>query len=94
VFSLKVLLDDIKGMFTPFIKDKPISLEYHADISQPMIVSDYLRIKQIITNLMSNSIKYTDYGIVTFDMVQVLFGRRGPLVLRVKDTGYGFGIYG
>jgi len=55
--------------------------------SLPMLRADELRIKQILLNLLSNSVKFTpNGGRVT---VEALLDTEGRMVLKVSDTGVG-----
>jgi signal transduction histidine kinase len=49
------------------------------------IMADEARLRQIVTNLISNAIKYSDKGQITVTMTE----KNGQLALRVSDTGIG-----
>lgn len=70
---------------------KGLELVYHvgADLP-PHIIADPLRLRQIVTNLLGNAIKFTERGEVALD-VDAESGEGGGLTLhiRVKDTGIG-----
>ncbi len=50
------------------------------------VCSDRVRVKQIITNLLSNALKYTDSGFVE---IGYMLGADGEVCLYVRDTGIG-----
>jgi signal transduction histidine kinase len=54
-----------------------------------VIYGDDVRIRQIITNLVNNAIKYTKKGYVDFKICRRVFHDRGCLAVIVKDTGIG-----
>ena len=57
----------------------------------PAFVGDALRLKQIIGNLLTNAIKFTDSGAVAlYATVTPGVGEQSVLTLRVVDTGVGF----
>jgi signal transduction histidine kinase len=60
---------------------------YVANSSLPLIWLDRLRVKQVILNLLSNALKFTD----TDGTVSIETGRdgSGSIFLRVRDTGIG-----
>ncbi len=53
----------------------------------PRVVADHRSLRQIMTNLISNGIKYTDAGGQV--LVSAAVESDGTLVMRVKDTGIG-----
>ena len=62
-------------------------LAWHAALPQPgpHVLADRTRIRQIVLNLVSNAIKFTSAGSVTFDV----FGNGEQAVIRISDTGAG-----
>lgn len=66
-------------------------LELRLDIAgaPARIVEDGTRLRQILFNLMSNAIKFTDEGAVELSAEVEDHGDRKDLVLRVRDTGIG-----
>ena len=85
-FDLRDILDDISTIFRPLAAAKKlqfiIQIPKDARIS---LVGDGVRIQQIMTNLISNGIKYTDMGSVTMRILT----QRGHLRFVVEDTGQG-----
>lgn len=71
----------MKGMGTSDSSDSPMKKEFFR--------ADAFRIRQILDNLVSNAIKYTDRGSVTIQaQVSEILGKP-TLTLSVKDTGKG-----
>ncbi len=57
---------------------------------QPNLISDPLRINQIITNLVSNAIKFTKEGTITITVNQIsIINDVSTFKVEVKDTGIG-----
>jgi len=74
------------------VGDKPIEFELEVEEDVPSkLIGDELRIKQILNNLLSNSFKYTDSGMITLSVSSELEESSDgvTLVLCVKDTGQG-----
>jgi CheY-like chemotaxis protein len=85
--SVTELCASVAALFADLAKDKGLALktqiEPDADVQ---VLADQLRLQQILTNLVSNAVKFTERGQVT------LAARRdgARLRLEVTDTGPGF----
>lgn len=85
-FNLYEFFKVITEMFEPLAAKKNIIFGYDLNFDKKtVILSDQLKIKQIIVNLVSNGIKYTAVGGV--QLYVELEGEK--LVCRVTDTGAG-----
>ena len=85
-FNLRHLCDETAEMFQPIAQQKKLVFNYKPSIEEnTFIVSDQLKIKQILINLISNGIKYTLEGSVSF---KVRVGRN-LVVFDIIDTGVG-----
>ena len=88
-FNLKVLLLDILSMIRPHIISRGIKLFFNYDDRIPeLIKSDANRIRQIVTNLIGNAIKFTKKGSIS------VYASLEPkdntlLLIQVVDTGLG-----
>lgn len=90
-FDIKALVEDT--LKTHLIKalDKGLELNYSFSASIPQyLVGDPNRIQQILNNLVSNAIKFTDNGEITVAIKRIAAGD-GNVELRfeVSDTGIG-----
>jgi len=71
-------------------RDKGIGIAFRADTPLPAkIRSDPSRLRQVITNLVGNAIKFTEQGGVTVAMRCVTAEGRTRLCIDVTDTGIG-----
>lgn len=90
-FDLRETLNDLVSMLGPRARDKGLALELRVDENLPQqIIGDPIRIRQILLNLTSNAILYTDSGHVLISAE--LLGRtagKAQLRLSVEDTGIG-----
>ena len=70
---------------------KGLELVYRVSPAVPdYIVADPLRIRQVVTNLLNNAIKFTERGEVSLDVdAEPIEGGDLMLHIRVKDTGIG-----
>uniref|UniRef100_UPI00356A5CFC response regulator n=1 Tax=Marinobacter sp. TaxID=50741 RepID=UPI00356A5CFC len=84
-------LNDLVSMLGPRAREKGLALELRVDDNLPgQVMGDPIRIRQILLNLTSNAILYTDSGHVLISAE--LLGRKGSraqLRLSVEDTGTG-----
>ncbi|MBY0573073.1 MAG: PAS domain-containing protein [Undibacterium sp.] len=90
-FRLDQLLTDIQDILTVNVGNKPVSIQIKVDPSiPPVLIGDTLRLRQVLTNLGSNAVKFTEQGSVTLSIKALaLEEERVSLYFSVKDTGIG-----
>lgn len=90
-FSLKRLIKVLQQNFYAACKAKQIDLVVDYAVDMPdYVVSDKLRIHQILTNLIDNAIKYTNSGSITLTVTPVYRrARKLTFTIKVSDTGIG-----
>ena len=91
VFDLRQHMQEAVDMISALAHLKGLSIELHIDPNLPLrIVSDPLRLKQIVMNLVSNAIKFTEHGGITIhsELAQ-LEGGSPSFLTQVVDTGVG-----
>ncbi len=85
-FDLHALLDNIITMCSVTAADKGLELKYTIAPPVPQYMhSDELRLRQVITNIVGNAIKYTPKGSVSVSVKL----HKNDLIISVKDTGIG-----
>ena len=92
-YDLSVVLNDLVNMIQTRAESKGLQLKLDFDETMPKFLSgDEVRIKQVITNILTNAVKYTEKGSVTFR----LGCERIPdepesvyLNVSIQDTGIG-----
>ena len=89
--DLKRLLEDAVTVWTGQAETKRIGIEFDLDHCPTKIVADEVRLRQIIFNLMSNAIKFTDRGQVRLACFTETDEESEieSLVIRVADSGIG-----
>lgn len=89
-FSPAELAEDVVGQFAGVAQGKSLSLQLCIDPAVPGAVKgDAFRIRQILTNLLSNALKFTEQGSVTLMVGAQLDGAYATLEWQVIDTGIG-----
>lgn len=86
-FGLNDVIHNIHTIFDEMAENKGLGLVYNVPEKEYTLFSDGIRIQQIIVNLMSNAVKYTQRGKVTLevDVDEV----ESSLNIRISDTGRG-----
>jgi CheY-like chemotaxis protein len=90
-FKLDDIFENLSILATTRIGDKPIEFLYDIDPDVPDVLQgDPYRIGQILTNLVSNAVKFTERGTIVV-RVNALESDRKQVTLQfeVKDTGKG-----
>ena len=67
--------------------EKELTLEWHYPAHLPVIESDRMKLRQVLTNLINNAIKFTDQGSVIISANLLDEGR--TVEFQVTDTGLG-----
>ncbi len=92
-YDLSSIINDLVNMIQTRADEKGLNLILEFDEALPRgLYGDEVRIKQVITNLLTNAIKYTEKGSVTFSMkYENTAGDPDSILLMVcvKDTGIG-----
>ncbi len=90
-FNIRLAIDDAITLNVPKASEKKIELHTLISAHVPEIVKgDSARLRQILNNLISNAVKFTEEGevVVTVDCVEEE-GDRAKLTFEVRDTGIG-----
>lgn len=84
--DLQEIISRINNLFEIPIKQKNLILKIYIDNKVPkFIITDPVKLQQILTNLINNSIKFTEYGSV----IIVIKLDNSNLRFEIKDTGIG-----
>ena len=86
-FQLGATVNQVCALLAPQSEDKGLPLRVEIDAGADLrFLGDEARVKQILTNLVSNAIKFTDRGEVLVSAA----ASAGEVTLSVIDTGIGF----
>jgi two-component system sensor histidine kinase BarA len=90
-FNLREVIEDTLTILAPSANEKKLDLILAHDPHVPTeLVGDPLRLRQILTNLISNAIKFTQHGQISIRVALTgPIAARVPLKISVTDTGIG-----
>ena len=89
-FNITSMVNDIVSLAVSRLGEKPLELFVRVDPTIPtVIIGDEMRIKQIIVNLLTNGIKYTNEGYVSLTISYAKRDYGINLDVAVKDSGIG-----
>ncbi|MGD0953262.1 MAG: PAS domain S-box protein [Methanotrichaceae archaeon] len=90
-FSLKHLIDESLDMVATQAGKKGLNLSQTINYGTPdTIIGDHGRLRQILVNLLTNSVKFTDKGDVSVSVSsKAVEGYRHQIIFKIKDTGIG-----
>ena len=89
-YNLRNILENLSKMAEIRIGEKDITLNtFFADDLPECLYGDSSKLKQIITNMLTNAVKYTEKGHIDFSVNVVNSKDIASLIISVKDTGRG-----
>ncbi|MEJ6535234.1 GAF domain-containing hybrid sensor histidine kinase/response regulator [Pseudoalteromonas lipolytica] len=89
-FLLKTIFVDIVSLYSPLYQQSNLSFDATIDISDECwTFSDNTRITQIVSNLLSNALKFTEQGEVTLTASAKELNDKVFLSFKVTDSGIG-----
>lgn len=89
-FNLHSMVEDTCSALATQAHSKDIELITELDFSIPVMVnSDPTRVRQVLTNLLGNAIKFTTEGEIVVRTATRSDGKPGEIVFEVQDSGVG-----
>src|SRR5664279_2060734 len=86
--QLRRLVDELTNVFKPVANQKKLQLQLVVETGVPeTIETDATRLSQILRNLLSNALKFTESGGVTLEIGKAR--DKNTIEFRVRDTGIG-----
>jgi signal transduction histidine kinase/CheY-like chemotaxis protein len=87
-FDLEQSVKDVAALWRVKAEDQGVAMVVEFDDAlSGLVEGDMVRLRQVLTNLVSNALKFTSSGSVRLSVMSTLDGRA---VFRVTDTGVGF----
>ena len=90
-FNITDFLDEIKRSYSFRANEKRLEFDIIKNINVPVtVIGDPLRLNQILSNLLSNALKFTLVGSIRVDVTEIeRTGNRSKIEFRVSDAGIG-----
>ena len=89
-YKLSSVLNDVTNMIVFKARQKDLKFTVNVDESLPDdLFGDEVRVRQVVTNVLNNAVKYTREGSVSLDVTGTKTDENINLVFRVSDTGIG-----
>ncbi len=82
---INTITTELKNLFAPTAKEKNIEFNINTETELKVIDTDFVRLGQVLKNLISNAIKFTEKGGVTLDIKH----KDKNIIFKVSDTGIG-----
>ena len=91
-FDLKKELEFLHQLAVVLLNKNGLGVIFLSEVKGSIpnyIISDSLRIRQIIVNLLSNSIKFTHFGSIKLKVEKIIKNNSNCILFTIEDTGIG-----
>lgn len=85
--DLKQMFDDARTVLIPKAQERGVDVGVHVDADVPELIADWRLVKQVLLNLLSNSVKFTERG-GRVNLIAHLT-KEGSIQIEVIDSGIG-----
>ena len=86
-FQLNKIVTDLRDTFDFLCRQKGIELHWEASGEPAFVRTDFDRVKEVLSNLLQNAIKYTGHGTITVRLCRMT--ATDSIIIEVADTGMG-----
>lgn len=83
----RALVQEVVSTVTPLADAKNLTIKQHVAPDLPPVYTDGFKVKQILTNFLSNAVKFTSQGNIKVEVF--MNDNRDSIVFKVADTGIG-----
>ena len=89
-YNFRNMFDELVLLTKARLGDKPLDFKYSYDKNIPeYLYGDAIRLKQVIINLLTNAVKYTNSGYMMLNISGKIKEDKVKLVITVQDSGIG-----
>lgn len=86
-FRLEEVWTELEVLFRIGLSGKPVALSWEIAGALPVLKSDRMKVKEILSNIVFNAVKYTDKGQIRVTAAPIESG--SEIAIEIKDTGVG-----
>jgi PAS domain S-box-containing protein len=90
--DIGLIIKDVVSSMMPLLDEKPINLGLSIPKNLPNVQTDALRLKQVLTNILGNAVKFTEKGKISVEAKATASqgkARRSEVNITIVDTGVG-----
>lgn len=80
------LMQAVVKVIQPLVDNRKLQLKVNLEFAPKQVISDPLRLQQVLTNLLSNAVRYTETGTITLTCQELSHNRWS---ISIADTGIG-----
>lgn len=88
-FDLRVFFEELEMILRPLAANKGNDLQFMTATPLGIMVSDRLRVRQVLLNVASNACKFTERGVVAITVQQLVADGVDMIEIAVRDNGIG-----
>jgi PAS domain S-box-containing protein len=87
--EIRTVINDVSVTVGPMVERNGNRLEVVCPDDLGSMVSDPVKLRQVLLNLLSNASKFTEHGVITLEAERAVLNDDPMVVFRVRDTGVG-----
>ena len=91
-FDLRNLIEEVVATLHPLVEKNHNQLQLSCSVNLGVMYADLTKIRQILFNLLSNALKFTEGGTVILSATREPSGGSDWVYLQVSDTGIGMSV--
>jgi PAS domain S-box-containing protein len=88
-FDVAQVVEEVVGTVQPLVQKKANQLEVQCAPGLGAMWADLTKVRQVLFNLLSNSCKFTEKGMISLEVVRAAEDGREWVIFRIRDSGIG-----
>jgi signal transduction histidine kinase/CheY-like chemotaxis protein len=88
--NLSQLSDELQTLMQPSLQSKGLQFRVKCDNNLPSIISDRIKLKRLLLNILSNAVKFTSQGEIGLEInLLAIENDQAKIEIQISDTGIG-----